>query len=150
MAGKNQQAAVVAALSKLLADSYVLYLKTQNYHWNVTGPYFNTLHTMFQAQYEDLAAANDLIAERIRALGEKAPGSFAAFTKMTDIKEETGSPSATQMIKNLVKDQDIIVAAAEDVLNAGEAVGDEATVDLAIQRIQLHQKNHWMLKAHLE
>ena len=150
MAKKNKGINVVAALSKLLSDNYVLYLKTQNYHWNVTGPYFNTLHTMFQLQYEDLALANDLIAERIRALGEKAPGSYAAFLKMTDVKEENGHPSATQMLKNLAKDQDTLVAAANAVLSAGQAAGDEATVDLAIQRIQTHEKTRWMLKAHLE
>lgn len=150
MALKNQSKAVVAALSKLLADTYVLYLKTQNYHWNVTGPSFNTLHLLFQTQYEDLILANDLIAERIRALGEKAPGSFAAFLKVADIREETGNPKATQMLKNLAADQHVIVAAAEAVLHAADKIGDEATVDLAIQRIQVHQKNHWMLKAHLE
>lgn len=141
---------VIQALSKLLADSYILYLKTQNYHWNVTGPYFNTLHTLFQTQYEDLALANDLIAERLRALGIKAPGSFSAFSKLTSIKEETGNPSATQMLKNLAKDQEIIVASAESVLKAAQADDDDPTVDLAIERQNTHQKNLWMLKAHLE
>jgi len=150
MAKKNPKSAVIDALAKLLSDTYVLYTKTQNYHWNVTGPYFNTLHSLFQTQYEDLATANDDIAERIRALGEKAPGSFAAFLKKADIKEEKGSPNAKQMLKNLVKDQDTIVAAANALLKAGEAAGDEATVDLAIQRIQVHEKNKWMLHAHLE
>lgn len=147
---KGSKDKVVKSLSKLLADSYVLYLKTQNYHWNVTGPYFNTLHTMFQAQYEDLAAANDLLAERLRALDVKAPGSFAAFLKLTDVKEETGNPAATQMIRNLMKDQETLAKAAQAVLDAAEAMGDEPTVDLAIERMQVHQKNHWMLKAHLE
>ncbi|MBI1215920.1 MAG: DNA starvation/stationary phase protection protein [Alphaproteobacteria bacterium] len=141
---------VVGALSKLLADSYILHLKTQNYHWNVTGPSFNSLHTLFQLQYEDLALANDLIAERIRALGEKAPGSYAAFVKVAAVKEENGDPNAAQMLKNLVKDQEALVKSAEAVLQAAEEIGDEPTVDLAIQRQQVHQKNHWMLKAHLE
>jgi starvation-inducible DNA-binding protein len=141
---------VVDALSKLLADSYILHLKTQNYHWNVTGPSFNSLHMLFQTQYEDLALASDLIAERIRALGEKAPGSYSAYDKISDVKEENGDPNAAQMLKNLVKDQEALVKSAEAVLKAAEEIGDEPTVDLAIQRQQVHQKNHWMLKAHLE
>jgi starvation-inducible DNA-binding protein len=147
MAKGNQ---VIDGLSRLLADSYVLYLKTQNYHWNVTGPHFNALHMLFQSQYEDLALANDLIAERIRALGEKAPGSFAAFSKLTRIREEAGYPSATQMLKNLVKDHQALADTAEALLTAAEKEGDEPTVDLAIQRQQIHQKNRWMLQAHLE
>jgi starvation-inducible DNA-binding protein len=142
--------AVIEALEKLLADTYTLYLKTQNYHWNVTGPSFNSLHTLFQAQYEDMILANDLIAERIRALGEKAPGSFKAFLKITDITEENGTPKATEMVKNLAKDQETLIASAKALLEAAEAVGDEPTVDLAIGRQEVHQKNHWMLKAHLE
>lgn len=146
----KKSAKVLDALEKLLADSYTLQLKTQNYHWNVTGPSFNSLHTLFETQYTDLAAAIDEIAERIRALGGKAPGSFKAFAKVADIKEETGSPKATEMVKNLAKDQDVIVAAAEAVLKAAEEIGDEPTVDLAIGRQQIHQKNAWMLHAHLE
>lgn len=148
MAKKEQK--VVTALSKLLADTYILHLKTQNYHWNVTGPSFNSLHTLFQTQYEDLALASDLVAERIRALGEKAPGSYAAFAKLAAVKEENGAPNAAQMLKNLVKDQEALVASAEAVLQAAQDIDDEPTVDLAIQRQQVHQKNHWMLKAHLE
>jgi len=141
---------VVDALAKLLADSYILHLKTQNYHWNVTGPSFNSLHTLFQTQYEDLALANDDIAERIRALGEKAPGSYAAFSKIAAVKEEKGYPGAAQMLKNLLKDQEALVKSAETVLRSAQDIGDEPTVDLAIQRQQVHQKNHWMIKAHLE
>ncbi len=147
---KNKNAAVIDALSCLLADSYTLYLKTQNYHWNVTGPHFNTLHTLFQAQYEDLALAVDLVAERIRSLGEKAPGSYKAFAKLAKIQEETGYPSADKMLKTLVKDQETLIATTQAVLKAGEAAGDDPTVDMAIERMQIHQKNHWMLKAHLE
>lgn len=150
MSKKHNNKKVVAALEKLLADSYTLYVKTQNYHWNVTGPSFNSLHLLFQAQYEDLILANDLIAERIRTLGEKAPGSFKAFLALTDIKEETGNPKATEMVRNLAKDQAVLVASAEKVLKLAEEIGDEPTVDLAIGRQQVHQKNHWMLHAHLE
>lgn len=141
---------VVEALGNLLADSYTLYLKTQNYHWNVTGPMFNTLHNLFEEQYTDLAGANDTIAERIRALGEKSPGSFAAFSKMAKVKEETGEPDAKEMLANLVKDQEVITASAQAVFEAAEAAGDEPTADMAIQRMQQHQKNRWMLEAHLE
>ncbi len=146
----KKSAKVIEALEKLLADSYTLQLKTQNYHWNVTGPSFNSLHLLFETQYTDLAAAIDEIAERIRALGGKAPGSFKAFSKLASIKEETESPKATEMVKNLAKDQETIVASAEKVLKAAEEIGDEPTVDLAIGRQQLHQKNAWMLHAHLE
>lgn len=142
--------AVAKHLSVLLADSYVLLLKTQNYHWNVTGPYFNTLHTMFQTQYEDLFAAVDLTAERLRAIGVKAPGSFSAFAKLSSIKDETGAPSAMQMIKNLAKDQEVIIKSAQALVDAADDADDEATEDLGIERLQVHQKNLWMLKAHLE
>lgn len=148
MSKKNK--AVISALEKLLADTYTLYLKTQNYHWNVTGPSFNTLHTLFQAQYEDMILANDLIAERIRTLGEKAPGSFKAFLKLTSIRESEGNAKAVEMVKNLAKDQDTLVASARVVLEAAQANGDDPTADLAIGRMEVHQKNHWMLKAHLE
>lgn len=146
----KKSAKVIEALEKLLADSYTLQLKTQNYHWNVTGPSFNSLHLLFETQYTDLSTAVDEIAERIRALGGKTPGSFKAFSKLASIKEETESPKATEMVKNLAKDQETIVASAEKVLKAAEEIGDEPTVDLAIGRQQLHQKNAWMLHAHLE
>ncbi len=142
--------AVAQGLNNLLADSYVLFLKTQNYHWNVTGPYFNTLHTMFETQYQDLFLAIDEVAERLRALGHKAPGSFAAYAKLTDIKEETASPKAEQMIKNLVKDHETIIKTCEALINAADDADDDASEDLAIARLQVHQKMHWMLKAHLE
>lgn len=154
MATKKKTAAkpgaVVQGLNCLLADSYVLFLKTQNYHWNVKGPYFNTLHTMFEGQYQDLFAAIDEVAERLRALEAPAPGSFAAFGKLTDIKEETGSPTAVQMIKNLVKDHETIIATAQKLIDIADLADDDATEDLAIARLQVHQKFHWMLKAHLE
>jgi starvation-inducible DNA-binding protein len=150
MAKKNSSTAVANALSKVLADTYVLYLKTQNYHWNVTGPHFAGLHKMLEEQYVDLAAANDEVAERIRALGEKAPASFAAFTKMTVIKEETGSPNWETMVKNLISDQDRIVETATSALHVADDVDDQATVDLMNRRVLQHQKNKWMLSAHLE
>lgn len=147
MSGKNHE--VIQSLSILLADSYTLFLKTQNYHWNVTGPHFSSLHTMFQTQYEELFTAVDDVAERIRALGEKAPGSFAAFAKLAKIKEETGSPSADDMIRTLANDHETLASDADAVLKAATETGDDATGDLAIARIQLHQKTAWMLKAHL-
>jgi len=150
MATKNSAAAVTEALSRFLADTYVLYLKTQNYHWNVTGPQFRDLHLMFEEQYQDLAAANDDIAERIRALGEKAPASFTAFSKLAKIKEENGSPNYKDMLKNLVRDQDTILATATTALDLAQDTGDEGTADLLIQRIKQHQKSKWMLSAHLE
>ena len=140
----------VASLERLLADSYTLYLKTHNYHWNVTGPMFNTLHTLFETQYNDLALAVDEIAERIRALGARAPGSYTEFAALGTIKEETGTPSATQMIDNLAKDQDAVVASAKRVIEAAEADGDQATADLGTRRIEVHEKNAWMLRSHLE
>lgn len=139
---------VVQALSVLLADSYGLYLKTQNYHWNVTGPMFQSLHTLFQTQYEELTLIVDEIAERIRALGAKAPGSYTAFAKLASIKEENGNPTAAEMIENLAADQNLLIATAQTLLAAAQAVGDEATADLAIGRITLHEKNRWMLLAH--
>ena len=141
---------VAEALSRLLADSYTLYLKTHNYHWNVTGPMFNTLHTMFETQYTELALAVDEIAERIRALGAPAPGSYTAFGQLTSIQEEQGHPSATQMIENLAADQEIVARSAQQVIEAGEKAGDEPSVDLGVQRMTVHQKTAWMLRSHLE
>ncbi|MDD9901139.1 MAG: DNA starvation/stationary phase protection protein [Alphaproteobacteria bacterium] len=151
MSIKNDNAAIINALSSVLADSYLLYLKTQNFHWNITGPQFASLHSLFQTQYEDLAVANDDIAERIRALGALAPGSFAAFSQMAKISEAGDAPlSATEMLETLAADQDVIAATAEEAMKLAQETGDEATADLMIQRITTHQKNRWMLKAHLE
>jgi len=147
MSDKNHQ--VVKNLSVLLADTYLLMLKTQNYHWNVTGPHFGALHTLFQGQYEELFAAADELAERLRALGEKAPGSLADFSRLSKVKEETGHPAANDMIQNLADDHETLAADADAVLKAATEVGDDATGDLAIERIQAHQKAAWMLKAHL-
>jgi starvation-inducible DNA-binding protein len=138
------------ALAKLLADSYGLYLKTHNFHWNVTGPMFTTLHTLFETEYTELALAVDEIAERIRALGAEAPGSYTAFSKLADVKEVETVPKATDMIRELVEDQAKVVTAAKKVVEAAEAAGDDATADLGIRRIQIHEKNSWMLASHLE
>jgi starvation-inducible DNA-binding protein len=142
--------AVVEALSELLASSYTLYLKTHNYHWNVTGPMFTTLHTLFETQYTELATAVDEIAERIRTLGAFAPGSYSAFSKLSAVHEETGRPDAKEMIRVLVADQQTIASTARRVIEAAEAVKDQATADLATRRIDIHEKNAWMLRSHLE
>ena len=140
----------VAALSTLLASSYTLYLKTHNYHWNVTGPMFTTLHTLFETQYTDLAMAVDEIAERIRTLGAFAPGSYSAFLQLSTVEEETGHPDAKDMIRMLTADQAKIAAAAREVIKAADASNDQASVDLATRRLDVHEKNAWMLRSHLE
>ena len=137
-------------LSRLLADSYTLYLKTHNYHWNVTGPMFQTLHTMFEEHYTELATAVDDIAERIRALGEKAPGSYTEFSKLSSVKEETGTPSAQDMIKNLVTAHENVIKTARDVFPTAEEAGDEVSCDLLTQRMQINEKTAWMLRSLLE
>lgn len=141
---------VVESLEKLLADSYTLYVKTHGYHWNVTGPMFNSLHTMFEDEYTELAIAVDEIAERIRALGSPAPGSYAQFAAKTSITEDTGVPSALDMVANLVADHETVTATAREVVRAGEDAGDDATVDLGVRRIDTHEKAAWMLRSHLE
>ena len=146
----KDRAAIADGLSRLLADSYTLYLKTHNYHWNVTGPLFNTLHLMFEGQYTELATAVDEIAERIRALGHRAPGSYKEFAQLTAIDEDTGSPSAEQMIEQLVIGQETIVRTAREVFPSADSAGDEPTADLLTQRMQLHEKNAWMLRSMLE
>ena len=142
--------AVVGQLSELLSDSYILYLKTQNFHWNVTGPMFTTLHGLFMAQYTELATAIDEIAERIRALGAFAPGSFAEFRTQSAVKEAAGHPSAKEMIKALLADQEKIVALSHKLFASAEAAKDQATADLATRRQNAHEKNAWMLRSHLE
>lgn len=140
---------IASQLSNLLADSYTLYLKTHNYHWNVTGPQFNTLHGMFETQYTELAAAVDEIAERIRALGVTAPGSYKEFAELTEIPEGTGHESAEEMIRELVKGQETVVRTARKAFPAADAANDEPTADLLTQRMQVHEKNAWMLRAML-
>ena len=146
----QDKAAVIKALSKLLADSYTLYLKTHNYHWNVTGPMFTTLHTLFETQYTEYALAVDEIAERIRALGAPAPGSYSQFVELASVKEDRTVPKATAMIENLVADQAAVTASARQVVRAAEEVQDDASVDLGVRRIDVHEKNAWMLSSHLE
>jgi len=136
--------------AKLLADSYALYLKTHNYHWNVTGPMFNTLHTMFQTQYEELALAVDDVAERIRTLGEYAPGSFSEFAALTDIAEAKPGTKATEMIAQLADDQLTVAKAAAALAAAAQKAGDDVSTDLGIRRQEVHEKNAWMLRAHLD
>ena len=140
---------ISAGLSKLLADSYSLYLKTHNYHWNVEGPLFNTLHLMFEEHYTELATAVDEIAERIRALGVKAPGSYTDFGKLTSLEEATGDESAEEMIRQLVIGQETVARTAREAIKAAEAASDEPTADLLTQRMQIHEKNAWMLRSML-
>ena len=147
---EKDRKAIAGGLSRLLADSYTLYLKTHNYHWNVTGPMFNTLHLMFEQQYTELALAVDAIAERIRALDMPAPGSYKAFAALTEITEETGVPDATEMIRQLVAGQEAVVRTARDVFRIAEKAKDEPTADLLTQRMQIHEKNAWMLRSMLE
>jgi starvation-inducible DNA-binding protein len=148
--GNKDRKTIAEGLGKLLADSYTLYLKTHNYHWNVTGPMFNTLHLMFEQQYTELALAVDLIAERIRALGYPAPGSYKAFGKLTTIKEETGVPSAEDMIRSLVTGQEAVIRTARRLFPRVDKAHDEPTADLLTQRMQVHEKNAWMLRSLLE
>jgi starvation-inducible DNA-binding protein len=138
---------VCRGLSKLLADSYLLYLKTQNYHWNVTGKMFQSLHNMFEEQYQDLAEAVDEIAERIRALGEFAPGTFSQFAKVTSIKEENGIPTAEEMIHNLVVGNEAVVTTAREIISLCDDAEDDVTADLMVERMQRHEKNAWMLRS---
>ena len=141
---------IAAGLSRLLADSYTLYLKTHNFHWNVTGPMFQTLHLMFETQYNELALAVDSIAERIRALGVAAPGSYREFGKLTAIKESEGAPNAEQMIRQLVEGQETVVRTARSIFPLVDEVHDQPTADLLTQRMQVHEKNAWMLRSLLE
>lgn len=142
-----QRETIAKGLAKLLADSYSLYIKTHNYHWNVTGPHFNSLHTMFEGQYTELAAAVDEIAERIRALGHLAPGSYREFSELTDIKDGDNTKSAEEMLQDLVEGQETVVRTCRDLFPAAEEASDEPTADLLTARMQLHEKNAWMLRA---
>jgi starvation-inducible DNA-binding protein len=146
----NDKARTAAAMAKLLASSYTLYLKTHNYHWNVTGPMFTTLHTLFETQYTELALAVDEIAERIRALGHPAPGSYREFAELSDVEDAKGPRKAEDMIRDLVADLGTVVANAKAVFEAAEASGDQASGDLAVRRMEISEKNAWMLSTHLE
>lgn len=138
---------IVDGLSRVLADSYTLYLKTHNFHWNVTGPMFQTLHLMFETHYNELALAVDLIAERIRALGHFAPGSYREFGRLSSIPEAEGIPAATDMIRELVAGHQTVAKTARSVFPAAEAAADQATMDLLTQRLQIHEKTAWMLRS---
>lgn len=141
---------IAEGLSHLLADTYTLYLKTHYFHWNVTGPMFNTLHLMFEGQYTELALAVDLVAERIRSLDVYAPGTYRDFVKLSSIKESDSVPNAQDMIKELVAGHEAVCRTARSVFPAAEAASDEATADLLTQRLQLHEKTAWMLRSLLE
>jgi starvation-inducible DNA-binding protein len=146
---EDDRKAIAEGLARLLADTYTLYLKTHYYHWNVTGPMFNTLHLMFEQQYNELALAVDAIAERIRSLGFPAPGSYHAYARLSSIDEDDDVPGAEAMIANLAKGQEAVARTARAVFPAAEAGSDEATADLLTQRLQVHEKTAWMLRSML-
>ena len=141
---------IVDGLSRLLADSYTLYLQTHNFHWNVTGPMFNTLHTMFMTQYTEQWGALDLIAERIRALGFPAPGTYAEYARLSSVKEVTGVPKAMEMVRILVDAQEATARTARSLFPVIDAANDQPTADLITQRLDVHEKTAWMLRSLLE
>jgi starvation-inducible DNA-binding protein len=141
---------IARGLSALLADSYTLYLMTHNFHWNVTGPHFNSLHAMFMAQYTEQWTALDLIAERIRALGFPAPGTYREFVRLASIKEIDGVPSSDDMIRHLVSAQEATARTARKMFPVVEAANDQPTADLLTQRLEVHEKTAWMLRSLLE
>jgi starvation-inducible DNA-binding protein len=145
-----QRAEIVRGLSKLLADTYLVYLKTHSFHWNVEGPMFQTLHQMFMEQYTETWNAIDLIAERIRSLGEYAPGTYREYAKLTRIQETEGVPKAEDMVRLLIEGQEAIVRTAREVLPLADEANDEPTLDLLTQRMQVHEKNAWMLRSLLK
>jgi starvation-inducible DNA-binding protein len=147
---KRSREQIAASLSRVQADTYTLYLKTHNFHWNVTGPMFQTLHLMFEQQYNELWLAIDLVAERIRALGFPAPGSYRQFAELTSIKEDDGVPKAEDMIRRLVEGHETVARTARDAFRLAEEVHDQPTCDLLTQRMQVHQKTAWMLRSLLE
>ena len=147
---ETDRAKIAEGLSRVLADTYTLYLKTHNFHWNVTGPMFQTLHLMFMDLYTEQWNAVDLVAERIRALGFPAPGSYRDFAALTSIRENESVPPAKEMIRQLVEGQETVVRTARELLPLVEKVDDQPTVDLLTQRMQVHEKNAWMLRSLLE
>lgn len=147
---KKSRQQIADGLSHLLADSYTLYLKTHNYHWNVTGPQFTMLHTMFEEHYTELALAVDDIAERIRAIGFTAPGSYKAFAKLTSIEEADDVPAAMDMVRDLVKAHEIVIHTGRAIIPETEKVNDEVTADLVTTRLQVHEKTAWMLRSLLD
>ena len=147
---EKDRAAIAGGLSKLLADTYTLYLTTHNFHWNVTGPMFNTLHLMFMDQYTELWNALDAIAERIRSLGYPAPGTYAEYVKLASIKETPGQPKAEDMVRLLCEGNEAVVRTARTVFPMVDKANDEPTADLLTQRMQIHEKNAWMLRSLLK
>jgi starvation-inducible DNA-binding protein len=147
---KSDRQKIATGLSHVLADSYTLYLKTHNFHWNVTGPMFQTLHLMFETHYTELALAVDVIAERIRALGHTAPGTYKAFEKLSSITMEDDIPKATDMIRSLVKGHEAVAKTARKALADADEANDQPSVDLMTQRLQVHEKTAWMLRSLLE
>ncbi|HKP98137.1 MAG TPA: Dps family protein [Fibrobacteria bacterium] len=145
--GDKERKDIADGLSKMLADTYTLYLKTHNYHWNVTGPMFQTLHLMFETHYNELWIAVDLIAERIRALGFPAPGTYAEFTRLSSIQEEAGVPAAPDMIKKLLQGHEAVVRTSRAAFAVAEKASDQPTLDLLTQRMQVHEKTAWMLRS---
>ncbi|MBN8948271.1 MAG: Dps family protein [Rhodanobacter sp.] len=144
---KKDREAVAKHLSKLLADTYSLYLKTHSFHWNVTGPQFNSLHLMFETQYNALWLAADEVAERIRTLDVFAPGSYSQFAKLSSIKDEPGVPEWQEMVGQLVEGHEIVAATARDALKAANAAGDDGTADMVTGRLKEHEKTAWMLRS---
>lgn len=147
---ENSRQQIADGLSRVLADTYTLYLKTHNYHWNVTGPMFQTLHLMFEAHYNELALAVDAVAERIRSLGHFAPGSYRAYAALSSIPEAEGVPAANAMVRDLVVGHETVAKTARSVFPAAEAAQDQATMDLLTQRLQVHEKTAWMLRSLLD
>jgi starvation-inducible DNA-binding protein len=147
---ESDRAKIVDGLSALLADSFTLYMMTHNFHWNVTGPQFNSLHLMFMGQYTEQWNALDIIAERIRALGHPAPGTFSEFAKLTSIKEVSGVPKANDMVRHLVNAQESTARTARKLFPVVEAANDQPTADLLTQRLEVHEKTAWMLRSLLE
>ena len=149
--GEKDRAAIAGGLSQLLADTYTLYLTTHNFHWNVTGPMFNTLHAMFMAQYTELWNAVDPIAERIRSLGHPAPGSYAQFGKLSSLKDAPATPpKALEMVRILVDGHEAVARTARGVFPLADKAGDEPTADLLTQRLTVHEQTAWMLRSLLE
>jgi len=146
----NKRQEIASGLSRVLADSYTLYLKTHNFHWNVTGPMFQTLHLMFETQYNELWLAVDLVAERIRALGFPAPGTYKEFSVLSAIREEDGVPKAHDMITKLVEGHETVARTAREIFMVADSVSDQPTCDLLTQRMQVHEKTAWMLRSLLE
>ena len=146
----EQRQEITGHLARLLADTYTLYLKTHNYHWNVTGSQFNTLHTMFEDQYTELATAVDDIAERIRALGLPAPGSYSEYNRLTSVDEASGEEDSSEMLRQLVVGQETVARTARDGFPAADDANDQPSADLLTQRMQVHEKNAWMLRSMLE